>query len=797
MAFFEYISNRILPPIAETYPLNLEDQGRRRLFSIFLLLLIFPLFFIGLSFIWTGIYRYGILDSFLTLFCILCLVLIKRIKNPEILYRIVLTLFLFVLFYWINTGIFKGYASLWVLVYPLFAFYLLGIKEGSLWTFLASIITVSHFFIPALSSTGFVYETDFIVRHLFIFFLIIIFTYSYESMSKKYKNAMEAEHQKLNEEKERLILAKKEADSANSKLNEEITEKRKIGNELQLQKEMLEEMVFERTRELEKSNAMLASSETKYRLMADNITDMIWTADLNMHFTFISPSVFRIFGYTVNEAMNLTFDQWNTPASFEKVIQLFTEETKREESNIADPGRYINVELEHIKADSIIIPVEVTVSFLRDKTGKATGLVGITRDISERVKAQKEKIKIQEQLSQAQKMEAIGTLVGGIAHDFNNILGGIIGSLDIVSRLLKDDRKGNSEKIEKFLGLGMESSLRSVELIKQLLVLSRRHKVSLSPVDINDSLNHVVDICRNSLSKMVEIDYKKSEYPLVIMGDMIQIEQVLLNLCINSAHAMTIMVPEGEREGGILSIKSMAVKSDIIMQELYPEASLVHESWVKIEISDTGVGIDPEVQKRIFEPFFSTKNQEHGSGLGLATSYNIIRQHKGIIHVYSEPGKGTIFSVYLPFYRDLERVDLPPIINYEIIKGSGKILIIDDESAMLSVGKGFLEECGYTVLTASAGVEGIEIYKNNFADISAVLMDLSMPGMSGLEVCMELKKINSSVKVLLTSGMFSPESLKAAEKIGIKNTVNKPYLAHELSYKINEILMTPPNKFFF
>jgi CheY-like chemotaxis protein len=224
------------------------------------------------------------------------------------------------------------------------------------------------------------------------------------------------------------------------------------------------------------------------------------------------------------------------------------------------------------------------------------------------------------------------------------------------------------------------------------------------------------------------------------------------------------------------------------MKELYPDIISSTGSWAKIEISDSGVGIPAENIKRIFEPFFTTKKQDQGSGLGLAISYNIIRQHKGVIHVYSEPGRGTVFSVYLPLYRNLKKIDPPSHNNCKITKGSGSILIIDDEPAMLSIGKGILEECGYTLFTASGGIEGIEIYKNNFPGISAVLMDLSMPGMSGLEVFLELKKINKDVKVLLASGMLTAESLEAAEKAGIQGTVNKPYLAHELSSRIEKIL---------
>ncbi|PKL17034.1 MAG: hypothetical protein CVV49_13065 [Spirochaetae bacterium HGW-Spirochaetae-5] len=777
-----------LNAVTDVHPRDIEDEGRRKLFAIFILLLIAPLIIFGTHLIKSGFYGYGIVDYIVASLFFLFLIIFRKVRKPKVFYRLALSLLCFLLVYWVNTGAAKGYAAIWVLTIPPFTFFLLGKREGIIWTIFVYGITALLLTVPSLSINGFVYEMNFVSRFLFTLFLIILFTYNFESVRQRYKRAMESEQLKLIEEKERLAESKHESDTANLKLKEEMEIRRRAEEELRAHRDRLEDIIAERTRELKKINEELSANESKYRLMADNITDMIWTADLNLQFTFISPSVTRIFGYTVDEAISLPFDKWNTPESFSKVSRIYASQLELEKTGEAPPERYVNIELEHIKKDGTIVPVEITVSFLRDSDGTAIGIVGITRDISERVKAINENRKIQEQLAQAQKMEAIGTLVGGIAHDFNNILGGIIGSFDLLSRLLKSEEDGNREKIEKYLSLGMESSLRSAELIRQLLSLSKKHEILLSPVDINDSLNHVVEICRNSLPKTVEIDFVQHGTPLVVMGDMVQIEQVLLNLCINGAHAMTIMRPAGEKQGGVLKIRTTETRSDYIMKELYPEAVSSEWGWVKIEVSDTGVGIDPEIRKRVFEPFFSTKRQDEGSGLGLSISYNIVRQHRGIIHLYSEPGTGTSFSIYIPLYSNVEGSENGKRCTGDIIKGSGTILVIDDEPVMLNVASGILEECGYNVIAASRGANGIDIYREKFKEISAILLDLSMPGMSGLEVFLELKKINSEVKVLLVSGMFDSESQITAEKIGIKNTVNKPYLADELSCKLKSIL---------
>jgi len=229
---------------------------------------------------------------------------------------------------------------------------------------------------------------------------------------------------------------------------------------------------------------------------------------------------------------------------------------------------------------------EIKTSFLRDTSGRAIGFVGVTRDISERVQAQRETEKIQEQLAQAQKMEALGTLVGGLAHDFNNILIGIMGSYDLLGMLLENNCLRDKDEIDQYLRLGADSARRAADLIKQLLALSKKHGIALTPVDITESLRHIRDICRNSFPKSVALDFRIAERPLVVMGDMVQIEQVLLNLCINASHAMTVMRDPSERQGGVLTVEA---------DEIGPEAD-GGRGRIRIQISDTGVGMDAETR---------------------------------------------------------------------------------------------------------------------------------------------------------------------------------------------------------
>ncbi len=745
--------NNLLSPL---HSLDIEERGRMKLFIIFLFLMIIGLSTFGAYQLKKGFYSYGVVDYLLVLILIIFILLLRYLKNGKPVYRIATMLLAVILFYWVSTGAAQGYASIWVIIFPLFSFFLLGKKEGFIWTILCAGMVIILFINPYSYFTDFEYPLLYVTRHLFLLVMVILFTYNYESVRAKYKAAMEAEI-KIREQTE---------------------------SELRRHRDHLEEIVAERTIEVQKNSEKLATSEKLYRLMSDNVNDLIWVTDLNLKFSFISPSVYRIYGYTVEEAMNLPPEKWNTPDSFSRMIKAYVKELELIKTN---PEKHIILQLDQIKKDGTVFPTELKVSSIIDENGKAVGIVGITRDISERVAIEQEREKIKEQLAQSQKMEALGTLVGGLAHDFNNFLAGIIGSFEILSFTLKKEKLKNKDYIEKYLNLGMESSKRSAGLINQLLILSKRHEIKLSPLDINNSLNHVYELCSSSFPKSVELDFRTEETPLIIMGDMLQIEQVLLNLCINASHAMTFMRSPEEKQGGTLTVKAEKVKSDYIMKENYPDEAGNVDHWIRIKISDTGVGFDNDIKQRIFEPFFSTKNKKDSTGLGLAISYNIIKKHGGIVNAYSEPGSGSCFSIYFPVYNDNKKLS-PEDNDEHIIQGTGTILVIDDESTILNIAEGFLKECGYNVIIAEGADKGIEIYQNRFSGISAVLIDLSMPGKSGIEVFKKLREINSDVKAIISSGMLDNEIKEIAMEMGVKETANKPYMAAELSRKINAVI---------
>ncbi len=423
----------------------------------------------------------------------------------------------------------------------------------------------------------------------------------------------------------------------------------------------------------------------------------------------------------------------------------------------------------------------------KDAHGNPAFIIGINQDITEQRKAQEEKNRMQAQLLQAQKLEAVWTLAGGIAHDFNNMLGGIMGSLNLLELFLQKEEPPAAETLLKYVETAMDSSRRAADITKQLLTLSRKSELKLVPLDVNLSMKHVIKICQNSFPKSIELEYKSGDSPLRIFADPVQIEQVILNLCVNASHAMTIMRPEGERQGGVLSLQADTVHFGRELRVHHPDARR-DESYARLIIKDNGVGIDDKTLPQIFDPFFTTKTKEEGTGLGLAMSYGIVKQHGGFIDVDSEPGRGTVFSVYMPLIKDQHAERGRSSGRVPIVQGTGTILVIDDERSILSIARGMLEQCGYQVLTADSGDEGLKIFRENMQIIDGVLLDLSMPGISGMEVFEIMKAIKPQVRVLIASGLIEEQCLEKALSMGVKSFLQKPYSAEELSSSVKKIL---------
>ena len=396
------------------------------------------------------------------------------------------------------------------------------------------------------------------------------------------------------------------------------------------------------------------------------------------------------------------------------------------------------------------------------KEGKIVRVVSVIRDITESKR-------LEAQLQQAQKMEAIGTLAGGIAHDFNNVLMAIQGHTSLVS--LRTDRDhpnfGHMKGIEDMVQRG-------ADLTRQLLGFARGGKYEVRATDLNELIEKCSEMFGRT-KKEIKVDRKYREiWPVEV--DQAQIEQVLLNLYVNAWQAMP--------NGGSLYVET----SNVVLDENHTKLFGVSPgNYVKISVTDTGIGMDKATQQRIFDPFFTTKEMVRGTGLGLSSAYGIIKNHDGIINVYSEKDEGTTFNIYLPA-SEKEIAAREERLADEILKGTETVLLVDDEDMIVDVGEEMLKEMGYKVLVARGGKEAVEVYAKCKEEIDLVILDMIMPDMGGGEAYDRMKEKNPKVRVILSSGYSIDGQATEILERGCDAFIQKPFNIKEMSGKIREIL---------
>jgi len=414
-----------------------------------------------------------------------------------------------------------------------------------------------------------------------------------------------------------------------------------------------------------------------------------------------------------------------------------------------------------------------TTKFPIVKQGKPSLLAGFTIDITERKHAAEEMANLQEQLRQSQKMEAIGCLAGGIAHDFNNLLTVIKGYGQLSLLGLKEDSplRGNIEEINR-------ATDRSADLIRQLLIFSRRQVMEMRVLDLNILLQNLDKMLRRVIGEDIELVTLLAEDPGRVKTDPGQIEQVILNLAVNARDAMP--------SGGKLTIETANVELD----ETYARrhVAVTPGRYVMLAVSDTGVGMTPEVRDRVFEPFFTTKEEGKGTGLGLSTVYGIVKQSEGNIWVYSEPGRGTTFKIYLPQVEELLEEVKEKVVGEELPCGSETVLVVEDEEEVRKVAARILRGQGYKVLEASNGADTLMICKEQKEPIHLILTDVVMPQMSGRQLVEQLRQVYQNLKVLYMSGYTDNIIVHHGVLERGINYIQKPFTVGALAGKVREVL---------
>ena len=406
----------------------------------------------------------------------------------------------------------------------------------------------------------------------------------------------------------------------------------------------------------------------------------------------------------------------------------------------------------------------------RQVNGLSKVLVSIT-DVTELHKAHRNKERLEAQLQQSQKMESIGNLAGGIAHDFNNILSSIIG----YTELSLDDVDKNT-RLEENLQQVYIAGKRARDLVKQILTFARQSEEKTKPLRIDTLTKEVLKFIRSSIPASIKIDQQiKSES--VIMGNVTQVHQILMNLCTNAAHAM-------EEKCGVLKIEL----EDVVIDDgfHFQNLSLEPGNYVKLTVSDTGTGIEPDIIESIFEPYFTTKEPGDGTGMGLALVHGIIHSYGGDISVKSAVGQGTAFEIYLPITGN--HSEHVKYISNKLSFGTEKILFVDDEDSIVRLGNQILESLGYSVTIQADSIGALELFRSKPNGFDLVITDMTMPDMNGDELATELLKIREDIPIILCTGYSRKISVERAAEIGIKAFLNKPIIKADLAKTVRKVL---------
>ena len=495
-------------------------------------------------------------------------------------------------------------------------------------------------------------------------------------------------------------------------------------------------------------------AEELYRSLLHSSADAIVIYDLQGMAKYVSPVFTKMFGWALEEVegKKIPFLPESEMEATLNIIKCLVE------SGIPCHG----FETKRYTKDGKTIDVSISASRFEDHIGQPTGILVILRDISDRKR-------LEEQLHLVQRMEAIGTLAGGIAHDFNNLMMGILGNISLMMCDMESTsvHYRNLQNVEQLVQSG-------TKLTGQLLGYARKGKYEPKAVDLNHVVRDSVETFGRT-RKEVTIKLDLSPERIVADVDRSQIEQVLFNLYINAADAMS--------RGGELYVQTTVVDhADLTDKPYSPKPG----KYLKLQVTDSGIGMDPETQKRIFDPFFTTKEIGRGTGLGLASVYGIVKSHGGYIDVMSKKGKGTTFCIYL-------RVSISSLVetdasHSEVKRGKGTVLLVDDEEMVIDIGVQMIKKMGYDVIYTRKGDEALSLYGTHRNGIDLVVLDLIMPGMGGGDTFDELKKIDPEVKVLLSSGYCIDGQAREILNRGCRGFIQKPYNMQALSQKINEIL---------
>jgi PAS domain S-box-containing protein len=513
--------------------------------------------------------------------------------------------------------------------------------------------------------------------------------------------------------------------------------------------------IFLYTRNAQKQQDALAEREEQYRLLFDSNPHPMWVYDLEtLRFLMVNNAAVRHYGYSEDEFLSMTIADIRPPEDIPGLI--------RNVSHVVDGIDYAGIR-RHRKKDGSIIFVEI-ISHVLDFAGTRAELV-LANDVTGR-------IRLEEQLRQAQKMEAVGQLAGGVAHDFNNILTAIIGYGNVLQMKMKTD-----EPLRHYVDQVLSSADKAATLTQSLLAFSRKQVLNPRPVSVNEIITRAGRILQRILREDIELRIKLADEDMTVMADSVQLEQVLMNLAANAMDAMP--------DGGVLGIESRKAELDGHDPQMHDFRRL--GTYALVTVTDTGVGMTEKVREKIFEPFFTTKETGKGTGLGLSMAYGTVTQHGGRITVESDAGKGSTFSIYLPVI-----TAVPPepetAAAAPLPAGSETILVAEDDTTIRQLTVTVLREFGYTVIEAVDGDDAIRKFMENQEAIGMLVLDVIMPRKNGKAVFDEVRKARPDMKALFISGYTADMIQKKGVLEEGLHFVPKPVSLKVLLKKVREVL---------
>ena len=513
---------------------------------------------------------------------------------------------------------------------------------------------------------------------------------------------------------------------------------------------------------LKRVEASLKKSESKLRYIIEHSNELFYLHDTDHRLIYVSPQSMDFFGYTQEEAKA----NWMEFMTDNPMNQKGLEVTQKAIQTGKKQDPYM---LEGRRKDGEKILMEIEESPIKDENGKVILIAGAARDITARRRAVEEKEKLEARLRQSQKIEALGTMAGGIAHDFNNILSIILGNAEMAIRDVHElhPAKESLDEVHK-------ACLRAKDVVRQILSFSRMSEIQLRPLDTGSTVRESLKLIRSSLPSNIEIHQNFDEDIWPISGDATQINQILINLSTNAADAIG-------NAGGTLGVSLKNVE----MKRPDPALNLEPGRYVKITISDTGVGILKADMEQIFDPFYTTKAVGKGTGMGLAVVHGIVETHKGRIRVKSTPGKGSDFDIFLKAIDAGPEIYVP--IHETLPHGNEAILFIDDEKSLVKLNKVRLEQIGYQVTAVTNPLEALEMFLYRSTRFDLVITDMTMPEMMGDELAQEMLKIRPDIPIILCTGFNERISEEQALEKGFSAFLAKPLALKDMAATIRNV----------